>query len=117
MTPAPQKPTPNDHKAANRHIGNCLVYHQVLVAFAKTALFHVDNDFDSISATIAAASMPNIVSQAIHSDGVSSAKDKVVFCCREWLAICEEKENGAVTTDVIKYATVVLHLQKSNFVS
>ena len=71
----------------------------------------------AFNATIATASMPNIVSQAMHSDGVSSAEDKVVFCCWEWLAICKEKENGAVTIDEIKWATFVMHLQISDFVS
>ena len=59
--------------------------------------------------------MPNTVSQAMHSGGVNSARDEVVFCCREWLAICEEQENRAVTTDETKYTTIALHLQITLF--
>ena len=48
----------------------------------------------AFNATIATASMPYTVTKAMHSDAEKSKKDKVSFCCWEWLAICKKKENG-----------------------
>lgn len=54
----------------------------------------------AFNVTIATASMPNTVIQAMHSNGESKDADEVVFSCCEWFSICKNKENDDL--DLIK---------------
>ena len=47
----------------------------------------------AFNATIGTDSMPNTVSQAMHSNWANKDAGEVVFCCCEWLSICQKIEN------------------------
>ena len=59
----------------------------------------------AFSVTIATASMPYTVSQAMHSDEEINLRDEVVFCCCERLSIYEKKD-AAVRINYMKLTTV-----------
>ena len=62
--------------------------------------------------TVATASMPYTVSQAIHSDEEINLRDEVVFCCCELFFIYEEKDE-AVRRNYVKLTTVKNSSEKS----